>query len=239
MHLQAGQGAGKGVLANRIIGGITAGTGGDLRHPLGHIFGFVVDHMIIAVACRQRAFLRPAGGADGCRAKRFHPLPGQQPDPASGRMEQDGLAGIDGKASRHQIGDGQPFQHDGGTGLERDRVGKPDNEAGIDGAVRRIGAVAKRIGNAVTGGKMGDTLANSGDDAGPFTAKDQIRLDRPGIDACPHIDIDEIDADGPMLDHHLAGCRRHLAKLDPMNDIRATNLLRRHCISHGCLLQTS
>ncbi len=232
MPLYAGQRAGKGVLAYRIIGHIHPGITGDLHHPRNHILGFIVDHMVIAMCRRQRAFIRPAGGADGCCAKRFQPLPGQKPHPACRRMEQHRITGLYRMAVLHQIGNGQPLQHDGRRQIRRDGIRQLDHHVGIDGAMRGIGPVWQGIANTVTNRDMADALADGGDDAGTLAAEDQVLVHRPGIGAGANIDVDEINADGLMCDYHLArtGCR--YVDLDTANHVRPARARRCHCICH-------
>ena len=226
-----------GVVADRIINRVHAGAVGDLHHLGLEIAAAIIDHMVIAVGPRQFAFLRPAGGADGGRAKRLHPLAGKKPDAAGRGMEQNGVAGLHLIASGQKIGHGQPLQHDRRGDVGGDGVGKLHHHAGIDRARRGIGPVRQRVADAVADREMRDALADGGDGAGALASQDQVPVDRPGIGAGADVDVDEIDADGLMLDHHLAGGRRDLADFDPANDLGPARRLRRHCISHLRLLQ--
>ena len=103
--------------------------------------------------------------------------------------------------------------------------------------MRGIGPVRQGIADTVADRDMAYALADGGDDAGPFAAEDQVPVDGPGIGAGADIDIYEIDADGLMLDDHLARGRRDLADLDPVNDLGTALRPCCHCITHDSLLR--
>ena len=237
MPSEAGERASEGVLANRIIGHIGPRPTSDLHHSRRHVFRPVVDDMIKAMRGGERAFLGPTRCADGGGANRFQPLSSQQADPTGGGVEQDGIARLHRIAVIQQIGDGQPLQHDRRRDLGRNAVGKFHHQIGVDGAVRGIGPVRQGIADTVADRDMAHALADGGDDAGPFAAEDQVLVDGPGIGAGADIDIDEIDADGLMLDDHLARGRRDLADLDPVDDLGTALRPCCHCITHDSLLR--
>ena len=183
------------------------GITGQPHHLCRHIGAVVIDHMIISIGRRQRTFLRPACGANDRRTKGFQPLPCQQANPAGRRMKQHRIARLHGIAVMQQIGDRQPLQHDGRAHLKGNRIRKPDHKICADGPMCGVGPVRYGVGNTVTHRQRAHPLANRLNHAGSLAAKDQIAFDRPGIGTGADIDIDEIDADGCVPDHNLAGSR--------------------------------
>jgi hypothetical protein len=81
--------------------------------------------MVAAVGARQRGLFLRTDGADHRCAQMLQPLAGDQPDPAGGGMEQDGLAGLHPEGAADQIMHGHALQHHaGGLG-----VGDPVRQA--------------------------------------------------------------------------------------------------------------
>ena len=208
------------------------GITGQPHHLCRHIGAVVIDHMVIAIGRRQRTFLRPARSADDRRTKGFQPLPCQQANPAGRRMKQHHITRLHGIAVTQQIGDRQPLQHDGSAHLKGNRIRKPDDKISLDGPMCGIGPVRDGVGNTVANRQRGHPLANRLDHAGRLAAKDQIALDRPGIGTGADIDIDEIDADSHMPDHHLASGRCRHVDIDLVNYLWSACCARCHCICH-------
>ena len=81
----------------------------------------------------------------GVGAQEFQPLPEEQPDAARGRVNQHRITCLDGIARGDQELRGQALEHDGGSGIEGDRVGQLHEPLDRHHSTVAIGARRQRV----------------------------------------------------------------------------------------------
>ena len=86
--------------------------------------------------------------------------------------------------------------------------GDPENPAGVDQALRRIGAELRRIGDAIAGLQVRDALAHRLDHARGFAAEDGRKSVGNLVEAAPVVGVEEIQADRLMPDAGLSRAGR-------------------------------
>ncbi len=133
----------------------------------------------------------------------LQPLAGHQTDAAGRRVPQHRVAGLHRIGAPHQVLDRHALEHHRRRRLVVDGVGQFHDPVGGDQAFFRIGAQRRgRVGDAVADLEIADTGADGDDDACCLHADHQRRLDR--IKAGAVVDVDVVEADGALLQAHLA-----------------------------------
>ncbi len=235
---QAGQGIVEGVLADGVVGHVHAAAVGELLDGVHHVLFPVENHMVAAVAAGAFGFVLAADGADHGGAQVARPLAQQLPDPAGGGLDQDDAALADREDVGEQDAGGEAAHHHAGHQHVVDVVRQAHQPAGVDQALVGVGAVvAGGIGDPVAGGEGGDALAHRFHHAGGFqpgNARQRQGLVEPGA----HVDVVEVDADGGLLETHLAGAGlTHRDRFRPQH-LRPARFVHDHRCRHGvsCLL---
>ena len=139
---------------------------------------------------------------DDRRAQMLRPLAHDKADAAGGRIDQDRVARQDLIRAVQQVLRGEAGHHHACGGLEGDARRQPDQPIGRHDAALGIGSERHRgIGHAVALGEIRDTRTEADDGAGRFHAgrHRQRRL----VEATAEVDVDEVEADGRMLDQDL------------------------------------
>jgi hypothetical protein len=151
-------------------------------------------------------------------------------------MHQDGVAKPDLERTAQQELRGQTLQHHRGAGLELDRIGQVDQEMRRHDALLGIGPERLDIGHAVARHEAGDAFSDFHDLAGALVAGDEGQARR-GIGAAAEIGVDEVEADRPVADQHLAGARpadRDLLIAQDFGPAMAVNADRFHRVPPCC-----
>src|SRR5262249_35925892 len=130
----------------------------------------------------------------------------------------------------------RPLEHAGGGvfwaaagGARGARVGRPP-------PLLRITADGARVGTPVADLEVGHPGPDGDDLAGPLRSRHERQ--RHLVEAGALIDVDEIDADGVLLEPHLAGTRCGHLHAFPLHHLRAACLVDADRVDHGCRLHT-
>ncbi|MNL08810.1 hypothetical protein D3C87_1295460 [compost metagenome] len=181
----------------------------------------------------QGVALARTGGADDRGAPGLGPSREQQADAAGRALHQDRLAGlqvvepVQCGPCREALG-----QH-GGRLLGRDVVRQLHHRLGFDQPVGRVAARGQEVGHAVAHREGLDAGADGFDHAGAFDTRDRRQCHR--IDALAKDRVDEIDADGVVVQAHLAGARCADAAVFNLQDVGAAVGVETDDCAHGWL----
>ena len=190
-------------LAHRVVDHRQSLALGDPAHPVGEVLLGIDDRMVAAMVAGQFRFLPAADGADDGRAQMLGPLAKDQPDPAGGGVDQDGISFLDPVGLAQEVADSHTLEHHRRRGLVRDAGRNLHHPVGRDQAFLRIGAKRRgRIGHPVADLEVGHIAAQRLDDARPLHAESERQ--RQLVEAGPVIDIDIVEPDGGVADAHLA-----------------------------------
>ena len=176
---------------------------GQIAHALGEVFLGVDDRVVAAVGHGELGLLVAAHGADHGRTKVLQPLAGDGPDAAGRGVEQHRHSRLDPEGAADQVLCGQALQHHrGGVGVVDAVRGLEELRGRRDSRLRigadRSGAVA----NPVADAEIADLGADRLDHAGGLEAEPRRQRHLVGTGAV--IDVDEVEADGGMLQPNLA-----------------------------------
>ena len=183
----------------------------------------------------ERSLLVARHRADDRHAHGLEPLAGNQANPAGGGVPEYRVAGLDREGFLDQVLHRHALQHHRRALLERQGVGEFHQLLGGHHARFRIGTLrAAGVGDAIASLDVGDAAAYCLDDAGTFSA--QAGRQGGGVQAGTEIDVDEIQADGVVLDARLAGAWVANGNVFPFEDFGAAGLMETDGFGHGVLL---
>ena len=157
-------------------------------------------------------------------------------DPASGGMEQHGLASLQRVNLAQQILAGQALEHDRGRLLVADCVRQFDQVPSRQCVVLAIGTQrAGGIGDPVAGLQVLHALAHRVNHAGTLGAQ-AGRQARRLVEAAAEIGVDEVQADGVIAHPYLARSRRAERHIDLFQDFGTAVLAELDALGHVWLL---
>ena len=197
-----------------------------------HIFLRAVDGGPGTQRLGPLGFLRGTDHPDQSGTDGLGPLAGDRTDPASGGMEQHGLACLQRVGLAQQVLRGQALEHDGRRLFVADGLGQLHQMPCRQRVVLAIRAKrAGGVGHAVTDLQAADTLADRFDLASPFGAQTG-RQARRHVETAAEIGIDEIQADGVVAYSNLPRSRRRDRRVYLFEDFGATVLAELYALRH-------
>ena len=192
-----------------------------------------------AQGASQFALLVAACSTNQLQAQVLGPLRGDEADATGNRMKQHEVAWLQpalGQDAPKEVLRGQAFEHHGCTRLEIDRIGQLAHAGGGHDArlAVRAGGVA-RVGGAVAGLEVHDTLAHSFDHASAFHAQEGRHGH--GIKAGALVNVDVVQTDGVVADPDLAGAGLSDLHVHQFHLLGTADLAQAYRLNHVCLLK--
>src|SRR5665213_1143340 len=225
----------EGVLADRIVDYRQLLAAGDLVDPGNEILAAVKDRVVAAMRLGERRLFLAADRADHRRAEMLRPLAGDEPDPASGGVDEDRLARLYDMGAADEVPGGHALEHHRRGFAVGNAVGNRDQPVGRHHPLLAVGAERSAgIGDAVARLQPGDPGPDLLDDAAALAAEPARQRHR--VKPAALIGVDIVETDRLVLEPHLAGARLVDADLLPGKHVRAAGLLETDRLHHDMSL---
>ena len=232
---QAGERPFPGRLTDRVVDHRHTGAAGEFANLRRPVVATAHEHRLVAVGQRGVDLVRRPDDADGVRAQRAQPLPGQGAHATRGGMKHHPVTGCDAVDAPHQHVHREPLEKRRRGGGVRDRVGQGHAARRRKVAGFAVGAHGlRRVGDSIAGAEFFDPGADGLDHADGLDAGHQGFGQ--GVQVCvvaaPAVHVGEIDADGGMADADFTGPGRSVRHGAHDQHLRSAEIGQRDFAAH-------